>query len=102
MTKLLTVDEIADALDTTKEHVIGLVHDGKLKYINVGRGTKRPRYRFTPDDLAEFVEANRKREEIPCPFLRPRTRRSFNTNSNSKVIGFAQLRAQRTDAKRKR
>jgi excisionase family DNA binding protein len=102
VTKLLTPEEMAVALDTTPEHVIGLVKDGKLRFVNVGRGRKRPRYRFTPEDLAEFIASNRAREEAKCLFSRGRVHRSTNSTLGSKVIGLEALRKQRTDAKLKK
>ena len=101
LVKLLSTHEVAMELDLTEEHVIGLARDGKLRY-NVGRGGKRPRYRFTREDVTEFVEANRTREEPPCQSSKSKGRRTINMNLNSKVLGFAELRAQRTSAKRRR
>ena len=55
----LTSAEAAARLGITIEQLSAFVHDGELRYVNVGRGTKRPRYRFTEADINEFID-NRK------------------------------------------
>src|SRR5260221_9628468 len=99
---LLTLNEAAARLRITPDQVKGLVDDGKLKYINVGRGKKTPRYRFAETDLADFIDARRTREEPRWQFSKRPGRRSTSMTQSSKVIGFAALREQRTSAKLKR
>ncbi|MBN9039853.1 MAG: helix-turn-helix domain-containing protein [Rhizobiales bacterium] len=97
----MTIEQIAQRLNSSPDHVKALVKDGSLKFVNIGRGKKRPRYRFAESDLAEFVERRTIREAQPCQFSESKTHRSITTNSGSKVIGFAELRKLRTAAKRK-
>ena len=54
MDKLLTMEEAAERLCTTPRHVRRLVFERRIAYRKVGRFV-----RFHPDDLAEYVSANR-------------------------------------------
>jgi hypothetical protein len=51
----------AGILKVTPEQVTRHVRDGELAYVNVGRGGKRPRMRFTEADLTEFIERRKRR-----------------------------------------
>jgi len=87
------VSGAAAILNVTEDQLLGFVHDGLIRYVNVGRGSKKPRYRFTDPDLQEFIE-NRKQQEIPqCQFSKQRSQRRI-TGSTSKpvVVGFMALR----------
>jgi excisionase family DNA binding protein len=96
---LYTTKQAAAELQVTVRQVRGLVHDGELRYINVGRGSKKPRMRFADDDLAEFKERRRRREA--CLSGATKNHPTINTRSPSEVIGFAARHKQRTAAKRK-
>jgi|SRR6478735_8339302 hypothetical protein len=91
--RLHDLRQTAAILNVTKEKVVGFVHSGELKYINVGQGEKRPRYRFTDPDIQEFIEA-RKQQDIPkCQSSRPPSpRRTIGTTSKPAVVGFTALR----------
>ena len=89
MTVLRTPKQAAERLQTSVAQVIGLVHDGELKYVNIGRGKKKPRMRFTDDDLDELIE-RRKRREV-CQSTRLQNRRIGNMTSQSEVIAFSAL-----------
>ncbi len=54
MDKLLTWDEAAERLGTTPRHVRRLVFERRIAYRKLGRYV-----RFHPDDVAEYVAANR-------------------------------------------
>ena len=98
---LLTAAQAAAKLNVTIEQVMAHVEDGSLRYVNISRGSKRPRYRFTQSDLNEFIAA-RTQEHSPCPSSPQRNRRaSTGTTSNSKVIGFTARRAALRAAKPK-
>jgi excisionase family DNA binding protein len=89
---LLTAAEAAARLSITVEQLIAHVEDGALRYINVGRGKKRPRYRFSPSDLEEF-KATRSTLENACPSSsRKNQRPTTGTASKSNVVGFTALR----------
>ena len=68
-TPLLKPQDVAERLGCTVKTLLGLVHDGSLRFVNVGRGQIRPRYMFAESDLAEFEEARRQRnaEAAICP-----------------------------------
>ena len=51
---LLTHPETAQRLGITEEQLTAFVQDGEIAYINVGRGKKRPRRRYTEQDISEF------------------------------------------------
>ena len=42
----------AQRLNTTRDKVRAFVTSGQLKFINIGLGQKRPRYRFSETDFA--------------------------------------------------
>lgn len=49
----LSPPQFARILHSTPERVICLIHDGKLPAINIATpGSKRPRYRIDPADIA--------------------------------------------------
>jgi hypothetical protein len=87
----------AAMLGVTEEKVRTFVRSGELRYINVGQGTKRPRYRFADSDIKELIE-RRTQQDIPqCQFSRPQSpRRISGTTSKSTVVGFTALRAAQT------
>jgi len=99
--ELFDLKEAAKRLAASVDHVRALVEDGRLRYINIGRGRKRPRYRFTDADLNEFIEANRAREEAPCQSSRSRKVHTTNSTSYSVVIGFTAQRNARLAKKPK-
>jgi excisionase family DNA binding protein len=52
--KLLSTEEAAEWLCTTPRHLRRLVYEGRIAYRKVGRFA-----RFHPDDLVEYVAAQR-------------------------------------------
>lgn len=96
---LLTPKQAADRLTITVDQLSGLVQDGEITYINVGRGKKRPRRRYTIPDLDDFEERRRRREA--CQFTRPKSRPSISTISKSEVVGFTARRNALLEKKRK-
>ena len=98
---LLPPSQAADRLNVTVEQLFAFVRDGELRYVNVGRGSKRPRYAFTDADIQELID-KRKTREVPCPCTSPKSpRRISGTTSRSLVVGFTARRAQQLAAKRK-
>ena len=82
-----TLKEVAIKLRISEEQARGLVQDGELQFINVGRGKKRPRMRFTEADLDDLIE-RRRRKNAPCQSIARKSHRIGNTTSRSEVIGF--------------
>lgn len=99
---LRTPAEAAARLATTVEQVFAFVRDGELHYVNVGRGKKRPRYRFADGDIDELIE-KRKEQAVQCPSTNPKSQRLISgSTSKSVVVGFMDRRAAQIAAKRKR
>lgn len=99
--ELFDLKEAAKRLGVSVDHLRALVDDGRLRYVNIGRGRKRPRYCFADTDLNEFIEANRAREEAPCPSSRSRKVRTTSSTSCSVAIGFTAQRNARSAKKPK-
>lgn len=97
--RLLTPQEAADRLAITVDQLADLVRDGEISYIPIGRGSKRPRRRFTETDLNDFIDRRRRRES--CQFIKPKNRRSINTISKSVVVGFTARRKELLERKQK-
>lgn len=92
---LLTPAETADRLRISVKLLREHVRAGEIRYIEKGRGTKRKRRLFHPDDVAAFVE--RRGKVDPCPSTGPRARRSGTTISNAAGGGFlARLDAEKS------
>jgi len=53
---LLTTGEAAKVLRISPKTLTGHVKDGSLKYVNVGRGTIKPRRMFPPAELEDFTQ----------------------------------------------
>jgi hypothetical protein len=71
MTSSFSVRAISGRHQVSQRTVLGWIHAGELRAINVGRrpGAKKPRWRVTAEALAAFEAA---RTPTPPP---PRTRR---------------------------
>jgi excisionase family DNA binding protein len=92
---LLTTRQAAQHLSITTEQLLAHVHDGTLRGINVSRGRKRGRWRFTRADLDAF-KASCISQEQPCRFSSPKNpRRITGSLSKSSVVDFSALRAAR-------
>lgn len=73
--RALTVCDLCDRYGVNEHTVLAWIRNGELRALNVGRrlGTKKPRWRVTPEALAAF-EALRTPQPPP-----PRTRRTRQT-----------------------
>jgi excisionase family DNA binding protein len=89
---LLMIGQAAAYLGITDDQVAAFVQDGELGYINLGRGKKRARYRFTIPDLQDFIE-RRRRREVLCRSTSPKGHRTTTSTSRPEVIGFMAARA---------
>jgi hypothetical protein len=91
---LLDIPAAASRLNITAEKVRAFVRDGDLKYVNVGHGSKKPRYRFEDSDINAFIEKRRQQDIPPCQSSKPQSpRRIIGTTSRSNVVGFMAQRA---------
>jgi excisionase family DNA binding protein len=70
--RYLTPPEVAERLGVSPERIIGWIRSGKLRAVNIGDGSRRPRFRISPDRLGDFL---RSREVIPPAEPAPRQRR---------------------------
>src|SRR5260370_33780551 len=98
MGELMTLRDAAQLLKITPEQVSAHVRDGELTYVNVGRGRKRPRMRFTHQNIDGFIE-RRTRRGVLCPSTSLRNRLIAASTSGSEVIGFTARRHARRGAK---
>ena len=99
-TQLRSPQSAAERLGVSVKTLNGYVRDGELRYINVGRGTKKLRRKFTDEDLEELIQ-RRAQRDVPCQSTSTRTARSTTTISNSRVIGFTALRDARANERLK-
>jgi hypothetical protein len=99
---LYDVRAACDRLSVTEDKLRAFVMSGQLKFINVGHGEKKPRYRFAEGDLQEMISKLTSQESPPCPSSKPkRASRSSGLISNSVVVGFMAARAARLENKLK-
>jgi excisionase family DNA binding protein len=101
--QLMTPRQAAEYLHVSTDQLRGFVHDGALRYVNVGRGKKRDRMMFTSGDLDEFVERRtRSRRVTSCLSTSLQGPRSTGTISSAEVVGFTARRNERRNAKPQR
>jgi hypothetical protein len=84
---LLTAAQAAAKLNCSTKTLNGYVATGRLKYVAIGHGKKRPRKMFTDADLNQFIAAQT-REAPPCPSSAPRARVTGTSTSGTKIIAF--------------
>ena len=85
------------SIKTLNAHVAA----GDLRYVSIGKGTKRTRKMFTDADLNEFI-TNQTRKDLPCLSDATRARRSGNTASKSEIVSFSEVQKKRRGAKPKK
>lgn len=72
--ELRTLSFAADKLTCSKDHVIELVNEGALKYVDIARANSRHReIRFTDDQINEFTR-ERTRQRSVRPAKQPRAK----------------------------
>jgi excisionase family DNA binding protein len=52
---LLTAQQVADYAQVKRRQILEAARKGELESITVGRGTKRPRRRFTPEAVDRWL-----------------------------------------------
>src|SRR5262245_34228984 len=102
MTCLKTPEQAAEFLQCSPKQVHAHAKSGELRYVDIGRGSKRPHRRFTEADLIDFAERRSRRETSPCQSTSTKARRITTSTSKCEVYDFAALQALATGAKRKR
>jgi hypothetical protein len=98
---LRTLGEAAAKLGCSIKTLNGHVAAGDLRYVIIGRGTKRPRKMFTDSDINAFIAAQT-RKDFPCPSTAPAKRLTGILTSNTVVIGFTARRNARLGVKPKK
>jgi excisionase family DNA binding protein len=102
---LMSPHEAAKMIGVSVKTLLGYVHDGRISYVNIGRGDRRPRYAFADCDIAEFEQAGRRRNAaraIPCQSTSRKAVRSTSSISSAEVIAFTAQQSVGLGAKRKR
>ena len=66
----VTPPRVAKQFGVDVHKVLGWIRSGELHAVNVGDGSKRPRYRISPSDLAVFELA--RSVQPPAPWIRRR------------------------------
>lgn len=64
MSQLIDLFEVSERLGISPDAVATHIRAGRLKGVNVGNGSQRPRWKVSIDDLEEFVAA---RTTAPAP-----------------------------------
>ncbi|WP_165603093.1 helix-turn-helix domain-containing protein [Devosia elaeis] len=90
---LLTPKEAAERLGVSTDQLLKLTDRGKLPFINVGLGQKRPSRRYDPDDLSAFMMAQRM---TACPSSSAKAPKSTLTTSGLRVVDFSAARKRKT------
>ena len=90
--KLFDLKHAARTLGITEDQTRGLIQDGELHFIDVGRGKKRPRIRLTEADLDELIERRRRKREQQCQSTNRRSHRSTGSTSKLGAVGFTAQR----------
>ena len=100
---LRTPAEAARKLGCSIKTLNAHVAAGDLRYVSIGKGTKRPRRMFADPDINEFI-TNQTRKDVPCPSISTETvaRRISTSTSKCEVIGFTARRNARRAAKPKK
>jgi excisionase family DNA binding protein len=84
---LFDLKQAARKLGISEDQTRGLIEDGELQFIDLGRGKKRPRMRFTEADLDDLIE-RRRRKNTPCLSTRRKSHHITSTKSKPEAIGF--------------
>jgi|ERR1700722_15255312 hypothetical protein len=101
MSELRTPQEAAAKLRCSLKTLRAHVRSGALKYVIIGRGTKRPRYMLTDADIDEFILNRTVRNPQPCLSTDRKARRSTSSISGGEVIAFTALQSERAAAKQR-
>jgi excisionase family DNA binding protein len=95
---LLNPHEAANRLGVSVDTLDGIVRDGALAFVNVGRGEKRPRRMFDEHDVDAFIETRKQR----CTSTKTASRNSSKRKSGSRGDNIVALHDARIADRRKR
>jgi Helix-turn-helix domain len=102
MTCLKTPEQAADFLQCSPKQVHAHAKSGELRYVDIGRGSKRPRRRFMDTDLIDFAERRTRREAPTCLSTNLKAHRITTSTSKCEVVDFSALRSAVIAGKQKR
>jgi excisionase family DNA binding protein len=68
-----TVSSLAGLLRISEEQVLAHIRAGRLRAVNVGGGTVKPRWRISEDQLNEFLASRTATPPAPRPARRKRS-----------------------------
>lgn len=86
---LLTPRETAAMLRISVDTLDGIVADGDLVFVNVGRGVSKPRRMFARSDIDGLIERRKRRR--PCISTSEPTRKSGRRKSGSMASNIVDL-----------
>ncbi|MBX5112738.1 helix-turn-helix domain-containing protein [Rhizobium lentis] len=95
---LLLPAEAAEQLRISQRQLRDLTDDGLLRWINVGRGSKRATRRYTQEDIDEF---KKRQAQTSCPSTSAPARKPTPTISSSGAVDFLAILAKRKSEKQK-
>jgi hypothetical protein len=95
---LFTAQEAATKLNMSIKTLMSHIHAGRLRFINIGSGGVRKRYRFTTYNLQTFIEDQKVREVLKCQSTSVPTLKPIVMTSNSGAVDF--LAIPRPEAKK--
>jgi hypothetical protein len=95
---LLNPPETANRLGVSLDTLDGIVRDGALAFVNVGRGEKRPRRMFDEHDVDAFIETRKQR----CTSTKTASRNSSKRKSGSRGDNIVALQDAQIADRRKR
>jgi hypothetical protein len=98
---LLTKQEAASRLRCSIKTLDAHVAAGTLRYVEVGRGSKRSRKMFSPPDLDEFIAAQTRKASPVCLSPVTRARHTGASTFRSEVVAFSARRNARPGGKPK-
>ena len=97
--RLLSFKEAGNWIGVSEDTIEGLVDDGELPAVEVGRGKKKRRRRIDPDDLDTFIQ-RRKQRGTSC--ISTKTAGTTRRNSGSKASAVVDLQSVRLAERQKR
>ena len=99
--QLLHGKDVAPRLGVSLKTLDDYADDGEIRYIDLARGGKNKRRRYTEEFIAEFLERRTRRDVKQCPSTGPKAPRTTTSTSGSNVLGFMAQRARRISEKQK-
>ncbi len=94
-TSLLTPKDAAARLAISVQQLKDLTDDGLLRWVNIGRGNKRPTRRYTEVDLDEFIE----RRSTRCQSIKKQVAKPIRMTSSYAAVDLQAIRAKRQSEK---